>query len=122
MQLQEDIPSALVPPVEAALQWVNNNQEKNFELTGLVAYEQALQAVPGEAYELGLVLCDGDICACKQVRIEPNDSGYLVSFVETEDPGVPPLLDPPEGSRRAWLDEQLEKNDFLLLLFYRGRW
>ena len=31
-------------------------------------------------------------------------------------------LDPPPGLRARWLDEQLEQHDFLLLLFYRGRW
>lgn len=122
MQLQEDIPPSLRMPVEAAVVWINDTREKSFELTGLIDYDRALQAAPGEGYELGLVLCDGEICACEQVRIKPDDGGYQFSFVETEGHGIPPLLDPPEGLRRGWLDNQLENHDFILLLFYRGRW
>jgi hypothetical protein len=38
------------------------------------------------------------------------------------EPDIPPLLDPPVGVRREWLDRQLEQHEFVLLLFYRGLW
>jgi len=122
MQLKEDISDSLRKPAEAALRWINNTQNKQFELTGLVDYEQALEAQSGQAVEFGLVLCDGEICTREQVRIEQIDAGYQVSRLEKGQLDVPALLDPPKGLREAWLDEQLEKYDFLLLLFYRGRW
>ena len=42
--------------------------------------------------------------------------------LESEFFEVPTLLDPPVGVRRTWLDDQLTKHDFILLLFYRGLW
>ena len=91
-------------------------------MTGLIDGESALAAAPGDAYELGLVLCDGDLCARAQVHILPDGDAYRFRFVEAQELAIPPLLDPPAGVRRQWLDEQLDKFDFILLLFYRGRW
>jgi len=42
--------------------------------------------------------------------------------VESATPGIPPLLDPPEGIRSTWIDEQLKKYEFIVLLYYRGLW
>ncbi len=120
MQTATDIRSDLVAPANAAIAWLNAEDGATFELTGLAD-------VPGEPigvepFELGLVMCDGEICARQQVRIQTGDEGY--SFDRVPAPGaiVPPLLDPPPGLRRTWLSEQLDKFDFILLLFYRGRW
>jgi len=37
-------------------------------------------------------------------------------------PDIPPLLDPPGGLRSKWLDAQLDKFEFVVLLYYRGLW
>ena len=58
---------------EAAVLWFNLEQGHSFELTGLVDYESALTADPTEAYELGLILCDGEICARQQVGVQPGE-------------------------------------------------
>jgi len=122
MQIEENIPTALRAPTQAALAWVNKTQQHAYELTGLVDYEQALSAKNGEGYELGLVLCDGEICAREQLRVQPVSDGYLFSTVEAASHDIPPLLDPPAGVRREWLAGALEKHEFVLLLFYRGLW
>jgi len=122
MQQDEDVPSRLRPQAEAAVSWINETQERNYELTGLVDYEQALHAEVGEGYELGLVLCDGEICAREQVRVSPSVDGFQFSFVDAAESEIPPLLDPPEGLRSRWLEAAMARHKFLVLLFYRGLW
>ncbi len=122
MQQDEDIPTSLRPQAEAAVSWINETQERSYELTGLVDYEQALCAEAGESYELGLVLCDGEICAREQVRVGPSGDGFQYSFVDAAEREIPPLLDPPEGVRSGWLEVEMARHKFLVLLFYRGLW
>ena len=120
--MQTEIPAALEAPARAALAWINSDRAQAYELTGLVDVEAALAARGNEAYELGLVLCDGEICAREQVRIQPANGEFVVSFADVQEREIPPLLDPPEGLRSRWLDEILGKHEFVLLLFYRGLW
>ena len=120
--MQTEIPRELARPVNAALAWINADREQAYELTGLVDVDQALAARADEEFELGLVLCDGEICAREQVRIKPAQGQYVIGYVEAAEREIPPLLDPPEGLRDRWLDEVLGKHEFVLLLFYRGLW
>lgn len=117
-----DIPAALEPPAHAALKWINASQQQTFELTGLVETEAALGAQAGEAYELGLVLCDGEICARQQVRVQTVGDDYQFALVEAAERAIPPLLDPPQGVRASWLSNVMARHEFVLLLFYRGLW
>ncbi|MCY3793175.1 MAG: hypothetical protein OXG51_02220 [Gammaproteobacteria bacterium] len=117
-----DVPAELQPAADAALAWVNRKRGANFRLTGLVDAEKAIRLGAERPMELGLVLCDGELCQREQVRIEPTDQGFSISAVEAEDALIPPLLDPPLGVRASWLDDQLKKHDFIALLFYRGLW
>ena len=117
-----EIPDALKPAVEAALGWLNEERNASFRLTGLVDAERALEANRDAPFELGLVLCEDEVCLREQVRIEPADDGYRVSAVEGAAGLIPPHLDPPAGVRRDWLDRQLGRHEFALLLFYRGLW
>ena len=119
---KQDIPETLRPVAEAAVLWFNLEQGHSFELTGLVDYESALTADPTEAYELGLILCDGEICARQQVGVQPGETGPKFSFIAAQAAEIPPLLDPPVGVRANWLDTVLAKHEFVLLLFYRGLW
>ena len=52
----------------------------------------------------------------------PDGDSYQFGYVVEAEPDIPPLLDPPPGIRREWLDKQLEKYEFILLLYYRGLW
>ncbi|MGI9325437.1 MAG: hypothetical protein ACR2PZ_09485, partial [Pseudomonadales bacterium] len=70
MQTEESIPAPLKSSAEAALAWVNETQHSSYDLTGLVDYEAALAAQSGQGYEFGLILCDGEICAREQIRVE----------------------------------------------------
>ena len=120
MLAKEDIPDYLRGPVEAAADWINSTFEANFEVTGL-----ADPTVPDDItrhFELGIVLCDGEICDRKQIAFQPSETGFEFSVIDLVEPAVPPLLDPPEGNRVGWLDQQLEKFEFVLLLYYRGLW
>ena len=122
MQVLEEIPSQLAPQVSAAVDWINRQRTQTFEVTGLVDYEQAVAAKHGQSIQLGLVLCDGEICTREQVLIESTKDGFQCSFLEMAEREIPPLLDPPAGIRHSWLDSVLEKHEFVLLLFYRGLW
>jgi hypothetical protein len=62
------------------------------------------------------------VCLRQQVRIQTHSEGFQVSAIEAEDTVIPPHLDPPVGVRTSWLDEQLAKHAFIVLLFYRGLW
>lgn len=120
MQTVENIRTDLVEPAQAAIAWLNAEDDAAFELTGLA--DAPAEPIDGDPFELGLVMCDGEICAREQVRIQKGDTGYAFERVPAPGAIVPPLLDPPPGLRRTWLREQLDKFDFILLLFYRGRW
>lgn len=122
VQAQPDVPAKLRSPVDAAVTWINTSQGQAFELTGLLDYERALTAGVDESYELGLVLCDGEICTREQVLVTPTEEGYEFSVGEASQREIPPLLDPPEGLRRSWLEGELANHEFVLLLFYRGLW
>lgn len=122
MQQGESIPTSLRPQAEAAVSWINETQDRAYELTGLVDYEEALKAEAGDGYELGLVLCDGEICAREQVRVGPSGDGYHFSFVDAAERAIPPLLDPPAGVRRGWLAAEMGRHKFVVLVFYRGLW
>ena len=114
-----DIPEGLRPAAQAALAWVNRERSAEFKLTGLV---DADEAVAAEGGELGLVLCEGEVCMREQVRIEPVDGTYRVSAAAAVSSLIPAHLDPPAGVRREWLERQLDKHAFVVLLFYRGLW
>ena len=125
MENNAQIPDTLLEPVEAARNWLNESNGTNYDVTGLVDYENALEVMPDEPFELGLILCDGEICTREKVQFFPDAStvegGYRFN-VKQPDFEMPAELDPPPGLRRAWLDKTLGDQAFLLLHFYRGRW
>ena len=118
----EEVPDPLRPAAEAALKWVNARRGAQFRITGLVDPEEALAGKPGEPLDLGLVLCDGDVCLREQVRVRAAGDGFEVGAVETGPALIPAHLDPPVGVRREWLDQRLAEHEFILLLYYRGLW
>jgi hypothetical protein len=123
METDQDIPAGLQPQVEGALSWINATQGESFSLTSVVGYEDALSAKTGESYELGLVLCNGEICTREQIRVEPAGTDkFLFSFADIKERDIPPLLDPPEGLRSDWTDSVLDKHEFVVMVFYRGLW
>lgn len=115
MQNQTTVSTAVQEQAEAALAWINQSEGSSFELTGLVDVDET---APGGA-EVGLVLCDGEICLREQVRILGNGQ---FEWIEAGAREIPPLLDPPEGMRRDWLAGVLARHKFVVLLFYRGLW
>ena len=120
MLLKEDIPKELQTAVDKAVDWINAQHQANFELTGLA--DTKIPTDLEAPFELGVVLCDGEICDRKQVGFQPSTAGFEFSVIDLAEPSVPALLDPPEGNRVGWLDQQLEKFEFVLLLYYRGLW
>lgn len=117
-----DLPDALRAPAAAAVEWINETQNQQYQLTGVDDYEEPITMAEGTSTELGLVLCDGEICAREQIRITSTVDGYLFKLAETGQREIPSLLDPPEGVRGQWLDSVLAKHEFVVLLFYRGLW
>ena len=105
MQGIESVPGHLAPAAQAALSWVNDSRGANYELTGLVGVEEIDNT--NQPFEMGLVLCDGEICSREQVGVVPERDAYRFYFVDQADPDIPPLLDPPERLRSKWLDQQL---------------
>ena len=119
----EEIPAPLQAATDAALAWINRERRSDFRLTGLVDPEEALSAADqGGPLRLGLVLCQGDVCLREQVIAERDGDGYRVRSADADDEVVPAHLDPPVGVRSGWLDEQLAKHAFVVLVFYRGFW
>ena len=120
MQNENEIPELLQPSALAGVDWINQKSNTNYELTGLVGTEDVKDV---EApFQLGLVLCDGEICAREQVLCTPKKEGYNFEHVEAAAPDIPALLDPPVGIRSKWIDEQLRKYEFFVLLYNRGLW
>lgn len=122
LDVQDEIPECLKAPSSAALQWLNEINGTAFELTGVVDYEDAIEQGLDQPFEVGLVLCDGEICQREQVRFQPDGEGYQFSTGREMIRDIPSLLDPPAGVRNSWLEAQLEKYEFVVLLFYRGLW
>ena len=120
MLAPEDIPEHLGPATQAALSWINHERAANYSPTGMIGADDLECA--DAPFEVGLVLCDGEICAREQIHIIPDGGAYQFKFADEAEPDIPPLLDPPVGVRREWLDKQLEKHEFVLLLYYRGLW
>lgn len=118
----EDIPVQLQPAANAALVWINEKNRANFKLTGLVDPDVTWQPEEGASTEMALVLCDNETCAREQVRIQLQGDGYQIAAIETEDSLIPPHLDPPANIRTGWLDAQMRKHRFTVLVFYRGFW
>lgn len=121
--VQETIPEALRPEVDAALAWFNREEDESFEVTGILDAEVALAAQGPRT--LRLVLCGGDRCEQRSFQVARGAQGYDVAFgpeAVPGDAGPAPELDPPPGALRGWIDRRLEKHRFVVLLFYRGFW
>ena len=118
----EEVPIELKTAADAALAWINRERSAQFKITGLVDPGEAMGQEPGRPIELALVLCDGDECRREHVRLDAKGQGFEVSAIAAETSVIPPHLDPPFGVRRSWLDDQLGKHAFIVLLFYRGLW
>jgi len=120
--MELDVPESLRSSVEAALSWFNQLNGSCFDVTGIVDYEDALSAGPQDIFEVGLILCDGEICDKAQIRCIPDGDKLNFSLVKNQLGVIPALLDPPVGVRSKWLDQVLQKHEFVVLLFYRGLW
>ena len=127
-RVEETIPAHLVDEAEAARAWFSQEQGSEFELTGIVDPEAAGSGGT-RPRQLQLILCgsrDGqDVCLRERFEVDTTGAGFGVTLVEdaTPDLGSPaPLLDPPAGSRTAWLESVLARHPFVVLLFYRGFW
>jgi len=118
--LEQEIPFELRAPAKKALKWLNRENNSDYDLTGLVGAEKVNDL--SKPFEIGLILCNGELCARKQVAFTPTNKGFIFSQIELEAPSIPPYLDPPEGNRQEWVTNELSKNEFILLIFYRGLW
>jgi len=129
-QVVETIPDALATEAEAARAWFSGKKGTEFKVTGIVDPDDVGERdTTWAARELQLILCgsqDGhEMCLRERFALTPSDHGFdVVHLKETSsDPGSPaPLLDPPEGVRKGWLDTVTANNAFVVLVFYRGFW
>ena len=121
-QVNEQIPEAVTPRVEAAVAWFNNSADAagdTFKVTGILDADAALEG----SDELKLILCGGDRCEQRSFRVSGEGPSFLV---EQADPmplasGKPQAeLDPPPGARTGWMDSVMAQHAFVVLLFYRG--
>ena len=120
--MTQTVPEPLREAANAALDWLNVEHDGHFEITGITEAESALQTPAGEPIELGLVLCDGEICTKQDVRITPAGGEFDIRLIDGVDPVIPPELDPPPKLRSEWLDTVLDKHRFVVLVVYRGFW
>ena len=123
-QVNEQIPEALSPRVEAAVAWFNDSVDAagdTFKVTGILDADAALQG----SHELKLILCGGDRCEQRTFRVSGESPSFLVEQADpmplaSEKPQAE--LDPPPGARLGWLDNVMAQHAFVVLLFYRGFW
>ncbi len=123
----DEIPRELSYDVDAAVAWLNRERGHAFEVTGIVdpvdAVARRARSGAGEPLDLGLILCDGDLCVREQVRVTHTNGEVHVALADealTHDP--PAELDPLPGVCSGWLDEQRAGCEFVVLVFYRGFW
>ncbi len=129
-KVEETIPDALVSEAEAARAWFSKESGSDFKLTGIVDPDDiADRSSIADARELQLILCGSqngqEMCLRERFELTPSGESFnVVHLKETSsDPGSPaPLLDPPEGIRKGWLDTVSAKHAFVVLVFYRGFW
>ena len=123
-QVNEQIPEALTPRVEAAVAWFNKSADAagdTFKVTGILDADSALEG----SEELKLILCGGDRCEQRTFRVSGEGPNFVV---KQADPmpvasGKPQAeLDPPPGARTGWMDSVMAQHAFVVLLFYRGFW
>ncbi len=118
----QEIPEALKPEVDAALAWLNGERGAEFHVTGIVDPELTLAQPEDGVRDLSLVLCQGDLCVREQLRVERGRAGIECRLADVASGDPPAELDPREGVRSGWIDEQLAKHAFVVLVFYRGFW
>ena len=118
----EEIPEALKPEVDAALAWLNGERGAQFEVTGIVDPERTLAQPEDGVRDLSLVLCQGDLCVREQLHVQRGRDGIECRPANVASGDPPAQLDPREGARSGWIDEQLAKHAFVVLVFYRGFW
>ena len=128
----EEIPQALHPEVTAALDWLNARGGPARSFTAIVDPDATLASRERgtSPYELGLVVCQESSCTREQIAVRRAGEGFDLALVESPptagrtdgrlDP--PAELDPPAGALTGWIDEQLERHEFIVLLYYRGLW
>jgi len=122
MNVSENPPRELRAASEAALEWINATHGSHYEITGIIDADDTVAQAREGSFELRLVLCDAAVCARVQAVVERSAQGFRVSSADADDPLIPPLLDPPIGVRTGWLNAQLDKHKFVVLVFYRGLW
>lgn len=121
MQIVEEIPEALRPEVDSALSWLNAEQGARFHVTGVVDPEVALRS-GGAPHDLTLILCEGDRCVREQVRVQPRAGRFEISRAAGDRVDPPAEIDPRPGVRAGWLEAELARHAFVVLVFYRGFW
>ena len=123
-QVDEQIPEALSPRVEAAVAWFNVSADAagdTFKVTGILDADAALAG----SDELKLILCGGDRCEQRTFRVSGESPNFRIEPADLAPaaPGKPQAeLDPPPGARSGWLDSVAAQHAFVVLLFYRGFW
>ena len=63
------LPDSAKPVTDAALAWLNTQSGRTYSLTGVFGVEDLAELRSGKAVELGLVVCDGELCAREQVEV-----------------------------------------------------
>ena len=82
--MEQEIPFELRAPTKKALQWLNRENNSDYDLTGLVGAEKVSDL--SKPFEIGLILCDGELCARKQIAFTPTNKGFIFSQIELEAP------------------------------------
>ncbi len=82
MAVVEGVPEALKAEAEAALAWLNAERGAALKITGVVDPDDTIAArEQGDAYELGLVLCQDELCLREQIAVRRSQAGFDLSLV-----------------------------------------
>ena len=126
----QKIPEAFLAETEAARVWFSEKEGTEFKVTGIVDPEKiAIKKTATSSRDIQLILCGNqagnDLCLRERFEIKPSGAGFEIrhlSDVEPESGSSAPLLDPPKGTRKGWVESVAAKHDFIVLVFYRGFW
>ena len=117
----DTIPEPLRDEVDAAVAWFNTQERDQFEATGIVDPPEGPATDAGRP--LRLVLCGAGQCRQESFQSAPANDGFDVGFLDAAPvAGNVATLDPPPGAMRNWVDETVDRHDFVVFVFYRGFW
>ncbi|MDG2450254.1 MAG: hypothetical protein P8M34_11470, partial [Saprospiraceae bacterium] len=117
--ITQKIPEAFRAESEASCAWFSKKEGIEFKVTGVVDPEKIItRETATSSREIELILCGNqagnDLCLRERFEVKPSGTGFEIRHladIEPESGSPAPLLDPPKGTRKDWLEMIAAKHD-----------